>query len=88
MLIYWFEMVGNKPCPDTGIWIVKPEIRDNGKQVISIIHLDTIVQDAHLIRVCGEGFLSYNFNHTYSLFTFTSYYVKKFADYYVNALIA
>ena len=43
VLVYWFKTVGNKPCLDTGIWIVKPEIRDDGKQVISIIYLDTIV---------------------------------------------
>ena len=70
------------------MWIVKPEIGDNGKQVVSVIHLDTIVRGAHLIGVCGEGFLPHNLNHTHSLFTFNSYYVNKFADYHINALIA
>ena len=87
-LVHWFKPVGNKPCPDTGMWIVKPEVGDNGKRVIFVIHLDTIVQGAHLIGVCGESFLPHNFNHTYSLFAFSLYYVNKFVDYHINALIA
>ena len=86
-LVHWFELVGNEPCLDTGMWIVRPEIGEDGKRVESVIHLDTIMHAAHLIGVYGQSFIPRNFSHTYTLFAFTSYYVNKFADHHTNALI-
>ena len=86
-LVHWFEPVGNEPCPDTGMWIIRPEIGEDGKQVESVIHLDTIVHATHLIGVYGQAFIPRNFSHTYTLFAFASYYVNKFADRHTNALI-
>jgi hypothetical protein len=36
-------MVGDAPCSDTGMWIIKPEMDNDSTQVTSIIHVDSIV---------------------------------------------
>jgi hypothetical protein len=81
-LVQWFVTVGDAPCGDTGMWIVKPEPEDDGTQVTSIIHVDSIVRGAHLIGVYGEVFLPRGFNHFDSLTAFRAYYVNKFIDYH------
>jgi hypothetical protein len=53
-LVQWFVVVGDAPCSDTGMWIVKPEMDNDGTQVTLIIHVDSIVRGAHLIGVYGE----------------------------------
>jgi hypothetical protein len=81
-LVQWFVIVGDAPCSVTGMWIVKPELEDDGTQVTSIIHVDSIVRGAHLIGVYGEVFLPRDFNHVDSLTAFQAYYVNKFIDYH------
>ena len=81
-LVQWFVQVGDAPCSDTGMWIVKPELEDNGAQVTSIIHVDSIVRGAHLIGVYGELFLPRDFSHFDTLTAFRAYYVNKFIDYH------
>jgi hypothetical protein len=49
-LVQWFATVGDVPCGDTGMWIVKPKLEDDGSQVTSIIHIDSIVP-AHSVTV-------------------------------------
>jgi hypothetical protein len=85
-LVQWFDVVGDAPCGDTGMWIVKPKMADDGTQVSSIIHIDTIVRGAHLIGVYGEVFLPRDFSHFDSLRAFQAYYVNKFIDYHANEI--
>jgi len=79
-------VVGDAPCSDTGMWIVKPEMDNNGTQVTSIIHVDSIIQGAHLIGVYGEMFLPCHFSHFDSLAAFQAYYVNKFIDHHANEI--
>ena len=81
-LVQWFVTVGDAPCSDTGMWIVKPELEDDGTQVTSIIHVDSIIQGAHLIGVYGDKFFPCDFSHFDSLSAFQAYYVNKFIDYH------
>jgi len=64
--------------------MVKPEMEDDSSQVTSIIHIDSIVREAHLIGVYGELFLPHDFSHFDSLTAFQAYYVNKFIDYHAN----
>ena len=41
-LIHWFSHVGDLG-DNTGMWIVKLDMSDDGEITISIIHLDTVV---------------------------------------------
>lgn len=85
-LVQWFVVVGDVPCGETGMWIVKPEMEDEDTQNTSIIHVNTIVRGAHLIGVYGEVFLPRNFSHFDSLKAFQAYYVNKFIDYHANEI--
>ena len=85
-LVQWFVIVGDAPCSDTGMWMVKPEMEDDGTQVTSIIHVDTIIRGAHLIGVYGELFLPRDFSHFDSLTAFQACYVNKFIDYHANEI--
>jgi hypothetical protein len=29
-LVHWFSLVGNEPCADTGMWVVKPDFYTHG----------------------------------------------------------
>ena len=85
-LVQWFVTVGDAPCSDTGMWMVKPKMEDDGTQVTSIIHVDSIIRGAHLIGVYGEVFLPRDFSHFDSLLAFQAYYVNKFIDYHANEI--
>jgi hypothetical protein len=85
-LVQWFVVVGDAPYSDTGMWIVKPEMDNDGTQVTSIIHVDSIVRGAHLIGVYGEMFLPHHFSHFDSLAAFQAYYVNKFIDHHANEI--
>ncbi len=40
------------------MWVVQPDLDEGGQQVMSVIHLDTILCAAHLIGVYGTFFLT------------------------------
>ena len=75
-------MIGEDPCPHTGMWMVEPEFDEGGDRVVSVIHLDSIMWPAHLIGIYGRDPLPPNLKHTDSLSTFAAFYVNKFSDYH------
>ncbi|KAI5991664.1 hypothetical protein EDC04DRAFT_2872897 [Pisolithus marmoratus] len=58
-LVRWFQTIGDKPCQNTGMWMVKPSFDDNGDCVVT-----------HLIGIYGPEPLPRNFTHTDSLTAF------------------
>jgi hypothetical protein len=64
------------------MWIVKPNLYSDGSPRAAIIHLDTILQEAHLIGVYGKGFLPKELSFTDSLNVFHAYYVNKYINYH------
>jgi hypothetical protein len=81
-LVHWFSHVGDLPDVDTGMWVVKPDISDDGENLISIIHLDTIVRACHLIPLFGPQRVSRALSFTDTLDTFTHFYVNKYVDHH------
>ena len=47
-LVEWFWRKGNRPDPDTGLWMVEPEMT-HGDCDMSVLHLDTLLCGAHLL---------------------------------------
>ncbi|KAJ7812209.1 hypothetical protein B0H14DRAFT_3090513 [Mycena olivaceomarginata] len=43
-LIQWFSVHGQEPCPDTGMWIVKPDfVRGRpGERELAVVHIDSL----------------------------------------------
>ena len=85
-LVRWFSVIGEKPCPDTGMWMVEPEFDEDGNIFVSVIHLDSIIQPAHLIGIYGRDPIPCDLKHTDSLSAFAAFYVNKFSDYHAFQL--
>jgi hypothetical protein len=85
-LVHWFSPVDHRPCEDTGLWIVEPDILHDGTPLKAVIHLECILRSAHLIGVAGEDFLPQNFSCHYSLDAFQAFYVNKYADHHSNEI--
>ena len=52
-LVHWCSL-GNSPDECTGMWVVKPDILDDGLPRTAETHLDTVVHLAHLLPIYGE----------------------------------
>ncbi len=85
-LVQWFVRQNENPNPDTGMWIVEPELRD-GKRVVSLIHLDCISRAVHLMPLYRGVHLPHDFHFSYSLDAFRYFYVNKYADYHSHESI-
>ena len=81
-LIHWFSRVGDLPDEHTGMWVVEPDMLDDGEPFMSIIHLDAVVRASHLIPVFGQGHVSRTLQFTDTLNTFTRFYVNKYVDHH------
>ena len=85
-LVQWFDVIGEDPCPHTGMWMVEPEFDEDGDRAVSVIHLDSIMRPAHLIGIYGRDPLPCNLKHTDSLSAFAAFYVNRFSDYHAFQL--
>ncbi|KIL59279.1 hypothetical protein M378DRAFT_14901 [Amanita muscaria Koide BX008] len=74
-----FSSVGNSPCPDTGMWIVR---RPRAEEAYELINIDSIVRAAHLIGIAGTAFIPHQIKYSDSLKVFKTFYVNKFIDYH------
>ena len=50
--LMWYSAIGDQPCPDMKMWKVSPDLSPLGHPVLDIIHLDTILHNAHLMGIC------------------------------------
>ena len=85
-LVEWFSKIGWSLDSETGMWKVRPDIRQ-GQRLCSVIHLDSILRGAHLLPIFGPNFLPINFDYTYSLDAFAGYYVNHFADHHSHEIV-
>ena len=53
-LVHWYYLIGDSADECTGMWVVKPDILDDGMPWTAVIHLDSIVRLAHLLPIYGE----------------------------------
>ena len=86
-LIDRFKQVGQGPDPITGMWRVQPEIVGSRHQQ-SIVHIDTILRNVHLIPVFGTGFIPHRVHYSNSLDIFSLYYVNKYADHHLFEVVS
>lgn len=81
-LVHWFSRVGDSPDRLTGMWIVKPDLAEDGTPSASVIHIDTIFRAAHLMPIYGNEHIPRYLSFTQSLNAFNSYYVNKYIDHH------
>ncbi|KIK39732.1 hypothetical protein CY34DRAFT_88664, partial [Suillus luteus UH-Slu-Lm8-n1] len=80
-VVHWFDVIGDAPDEDTGMWIVQPTI-NNHSWNISVIHINAIYHAAHLLPVYGTEFIPPTLNFCHSLDAFCAFYVNKFTDHH------
>lgn len=85
-LVSWFVPVSDRPCEETGLWMVEPQMDQFGRYVTSVIHLDCMLRAAHLIGVAGNDSIPIHLAHTDSLDAFTAFYVNKYADHHAHEI--
>ncbi len=85
-LVHWLIPVRGEPDDETGMWVVCPEFEGN-RRSLSVIHIDGIVQGAHLLPVFGSAFLPEDFHFSDSLHAFRAYFVSRHADHHMYELL-
>ncbi|KAI0339761.1 hypothetical protein BDW22DRAFT_1335609 [Trametopsis cervina] len=85
-LVEWYSPIGAYADIDTDMWIVAPDIDDQGRKLQGVIHLDSIIRLAHLIGVAGNTFVPRNLQPSDSLDAFEVFYANKFADHQAHEL--
>ena len=69
------------------MWKVKPDFDSTGGRTMSVVHLDTILQNAHLMGVAGSNFIPLDLNFHNSLDAFQEFYVNKFIDHHSHEIV-
>ncbi|KAG1901072.1 uncharacterized protein F5891DRAFT_1128178 [Suillus fuscotomentosus] len=82
----WFNIIGDLPDEDTGMWMVHPACGTNNAPLYNIIHVDSIYRVAHLIPIYGRHFLRHDINLHNSYDSFRTFYVNKYADHHAFEL--
>ncbi|KAJ7708409.1 hypothetical protein B0H16DRAFT_1345075 [Mycena metata] len=87
-LVEWYNKIGRGPDQDTGMWMVRPDLRHTRARdpVMSVVHLDSVLRGAHLIPVFGSRYLPRGFRHTWSLDAFEAFFVNKYIDAHANEI--
>ncbi|KAJ7714662.1 hypothetical protein B0H16DRAFT_1807649 [Mycena metata] len=86
-LIHWFSVKGERPCPETGMWVVTPDSVRGGGPSLAVVHLDCLLRGAHLIGVAGRDFIPiHQFDFSDSLDAFKAFYVNKYADHHAHEI--
>ncbi|KAH9954169.1 hypothetical protein BGW80DRAFT_1178483 [Lactifluus volemus] len=62
------------------MWVIEPDFNADGSQFISVIHLNTILQVAHLIPVYSKEFILMKLFFCDLLDKFSLFYVNRFID--------
>ncbi|KAJ7162408.1 hypothetical protein C8R46DRAFT_1283311 [Mycena filopes] len=81
-LVHWFVPVGDRPDPDTGMWVVEPE-RQGQQPSLAIVKIDAMARAAHLIGLYGIRALPEDFHFSDSLDAFRRYFVNPYADHHM-----
>jgi hypothetical protein len=85
-LVEWFDRVGCDAV--TGMWVVCPGttdgIRDDSR---TVVHLDSLLQGAHLIPIYGDDKMPLNFHFSHSLDVFKIFYVNKYIDHQAHEIV-
>ena len=86
-LVKWFIPIADEPDELTGMWIMVPEVDNDGHCVQCVVSLDSVVWGAHLIGVSGGEFIPVDLHFSESLDAFRAYYVNKYIDHHANMLM-
>ena len=81
MLVHWFSHISEECDEDMGMWMVQPEVEDDGSPSISVLHIDCIFRAAHLLPIYGVDPIG-SISPDNSLDVFPAFYVNKYIDHH------
>ena len=80
-LVQWFSTIGDEPDDETGFWMVEPDVHQDGRPYLAIIHLDSIFRAAHLVPAFRtSNFVKRSLTMHDTLDEFKTFYVNRFVD--------
>jgi len=82
-LVHWYEILGEEPDEETGMWIVRNGRQNGILPNLTVVNIDWIFRAVHLIAVYGATYIPRHLRQHDSLEAFKTYYVNKFADHHV-----
>ncbi|KAJ7719182.1 hypothetical protein DFH07DRAFT_872339 [Mycena maculata] len=85
-LVRWLVPVGDSPDPDTGMWVVKPEL-ERCKPSLGIVRVESMAHAAHLIGLYGTAALPEDFHFSNALDAFNRYFVNPYADHHMYEIL-
>ncbi|KAI0647706.1 hypothetical protein C8Q79DRAFT_906496 [Trametes meyenii] len=85
-LVEWFSPIGNEPDEETGLWMVQPDLADDGSRELGVVHIDTVLRSAHLIPAFGDDPIPPHLKASDALDSFQAYYVNKYADHHAHEI--
>ncbi|KAI0755888.1 hypothetical protein BC629DRAFT_1296697, partial [Irpex lacteus] len=83
-LVSWLLPVGDSPCPDTGMWMVRPEY-ERGTSHVNFPYRYYSLR-THLIGTAENKAIPTHISHQNSLNAFKSFYVNKYADHHSHTI--
>ena|ERR1700688_212973 len=82
-LVQWFSVIGDEPDDETGFWMVGPDVCQNGRPYLAIVHLDSIYRAAHLNPAYRTSdFVKPSLTMHDTLDEFKVFYVNNFIDHH------
>ncbi|KAI0821667.1 hypothetical protein BC628DRAFT_1412796 [Trametes gibbosa] len=85
-VVEWVSPVGDDPDPDSGLWLVEPDLDADSARVLGIVDIETLLRSAHLIPAYGDDPIPPYLKSTDSLDAFRAYYVNKYADHHAHEI--
>ena len=82
-LVHEFYKSFTDPDPDNGLWIVEPDYGDDGRRIMSVVHIESIIRAAHLLPVFNQQTpIPREIKFTKTLDAFKAFYLNKYIDYH------
>jgi hypothetical protein len=85
-LINWF-VHADKHDPDTGMWIVTPELDHHGEATLEVIPVGSIARAVHLLPIYGSSHVPEDLEFHSALDSYNSYFVNHFVDHHAHEFI-
>ena len=82
-LVQWYSIIGTTPDDETGLWMVEPDVHNDGRPYLAVIPLGSIIRAAHLLPVYRtNNFIRRLLTMHDTLDKFKVFYVNKFVDHH------
>jgi len=88
-LVQWFSKIGDEPDNQTGLQMVEPEIYEDSRPYLAIIHLNSIARAAHLTPAYHtSNFVRRSLTMHDALDQFKVFYINKYIDHHAFDFIS